>query len=102
MYELGQGVAADQHIAIAYYEKAADQGIAEAQFRLGRLLAQGEGSPPDKVSAYKWLFLAQGRVKESMVAIAEMKKSMTANQIAEAQQQIEAWRASHMRQAVGR
>jgi len=37
-----------------------------------------------------------------MVAIAEMKKSMTANQIAEAQQQIEAWRASHMRQAVGR
>lgn len=102
MYERGQGVTADLQIAIGYYEKAADQGVAEAQYRLGRLLARGDASHPDKVSAYKWLVLAQDKVKESANAIAELKQSMSPSEIAEAQQQADAWRASHTRQPAGR
>ena len=102
MYERGQGVTADLQIAIGYYEKAADQGVAEAQYRLGRLLARGDASQPDKVSAYKWLVLAQDKVKESANAIAELKQSMSPSEIAEAQQQADAWRANHTRQPAGR
>jgi len=102
IYELGQGAPADLRIAITYYEAAANQGVAEAQYRLGRLLAKGDAPQADKVSAYKWLFLALDRIKDSAVAIAELKKSMKPSEIGEAEQQIGKWRMQHAQETVSR
>ena len=41
-----------------WYRKAADQGHALAQFRLGDLYSNGEGSPRDEIKAAKWYRLA--------------------------------------------
>ena len=34
--------------------KAAEQGVAEAQFKLGLMCAEGEGVPQDDTEAVKW------------------------------------------------
>ena len=39
---------------LAYYQKAADAGNAEAQLQLGILYAKGEGAPQDYAVAAKW------------------------------------------------
>jgi hypothetical protein len=46
-----------------YYERAANYGVAEAQYRLGLLLASDRSNATSLVSAYKWLVLAQESVK---------------------------------------
>ena len=47
------------------YRKAAEQGHAEAQFRLGAMYFSGDGVPRDDVGALKWYRLAaeQGHVE---------------------------------------
>src|SRR4051794_31338218 len=42
-YDLGKGIKQSKAEAAKWYRKAADQGNAEAQFRLGRLLHEGAG-----------------------------------------------------------
>ncbi len=44
--------------AVKWYTKAAQQGDADAQCRLGLMYANGRGVPQDYVQAYKWLNLA--------------------------------------------
>ena len=58
MYGTGQGVPQDYAQAAAWYRKAADQGIAQAQSSLGRMYANGQGVPQDDVEAVKWTRLA--------------------------------------------
>lgn len=93
MYEEGNGAPADRSLAAHYYQSAANQGMRQAQFRLGRLLAENKESRPDRVSAYKWLMLAS--TKESSSALSNLSKSMTREEIAEAEQEVDAWRLAH-------
>jgi len=44
--------------AVPWYRKAAEQGLPEAQFRLGKLLASGRVGIPAKYDAYVWLMVA--------------------------------------------
>ena len=44
--------------AVPWYRKAAEQGLPEAQVRLGKLLAGGSVGAPDKYDAYVWLLVA--------------------------------------------
>jgi hypothetical protein len=44
--------------ATKWYEKAAAQGDADAQFSLGLMYAIGDGVPQDDVRAYMWWSLA--------------------------------------------
>lgn len=44
--------------AIPWYRAAAQQGLVEAQVRLGRLLASGRVGSPDKYHAYVWLLVS--------------------------------------------
>lgn len=46
----GQGVQRDQAAALQHWRKAADGGIAEAQFRLGRVLAQSPDTAAEGVA----------------------------------------------------
>jgi hypothetical protein len=74
---------------------AADQGMPKAQFRLGRMLASSAASRGDRVAAYKWLTLSQESVKESAAPLGELRKSMTEQEITEADHEVDGWRSSH-------
>ena len=54
MYENGWGVQKDFVEAVKWYRKAADQGNAAGQRRLGNVYVSGRGVPEDFVEAMKW------------------------------------------------
>jgi TPR repeat protein len=89
------GTPDDAGRALHYYEKAADLGMAQAQFRLGELLARNKESPSDRVSAYKWLFLAQSSIKSSTPVLSDLKKSMSQQEITQAEQEADNWWNAH-------
>ena len=53
-YDNGEGVPEDDREAVKWYRKAADQGLALAQYNLGLAYAAGEGVPEDDREAVKW------------------------------------------------
>ena len=102
MLEAGEGGAADTASATKYYEQAANYGLAEAQYRLGLLLASDRSNGTNLVFAYKWLALAEETMKESATAAQELKKLLTASQLADAEREIDEWRAAHLLPHPGR
>ncbi len=86
MYDNGDGVPQDDKEAVKWYEKAAVQGLAEAQFNLGVMYANGEGVPEDMVTAYLWWNLAGAQGHENGLKGRDVaKKEITTEQIAEGQ-----------------
>ena len=83
----GRGVPENNAEAVKWYRLAAEQGDASAQCNLGVMYANGEGVLEDYVLAYAWLNLAgaQGH-KNAVKAKDDLRPSMTANQIARAQE----------------
>lgn len=94
MLEEGQGGPADVVAATKYYELAANYGIAQAQYRLGLLLARSSES--NLVSAYKWLVLAQDSMKESAAPSEELRKRLTPSQLTQAEREIDEWRTAQL------
>ena len=81
-YELKQ----DLKEAAKWYRKAAEQGIADAQFRLGVAYANGEGVLEDTLAAYAWYNIAAANGDDSAKGLKDIiTKEMTPEQIAEAQ-----------------
>lgn len=95
MYEEGKGAPPDQARAAHYYQLAAERGMPPAQFRLGRLLASNKKSRADQISAYKWLMLAENAYKGSAPLIADLRKSMTPEEINQAEREVDNWRIAH-------
>jgi hypothetical protein len=95
MYEEGKGTPADQALAAHYYKLSADRGMSQAQFRLGRLLANKKESRADQVSACKWLMLAQNSIKESSPILSDLRKSMSQEEINQAEREVDNWRIAH-------
>jgi TPR repeat protein len=62
------------------------------------MLAKGEGVPRDLVSAYEWLFLSQEKRQESANALAELRKTMSREQVEEAETRAKSWREAHKSQ----
>ena len=54
MYDNGEGVSQDYSQAVAWYRKAAEQGFAIAQYRLGKMYGSGRGVPQDYGQAVAW------------------------------------------------
>ncbi|HTR26948.1 MAG TPA: AMIN domain-containing protein [Terriglobales bacterium] len=92
--EQGNGAPPDHEMAAHYYQLAADRGMAKAQYRFGMMLAKGSSSS-DRVASYKWLALSQDSIKESAGELSKVKKSMTAQEIAQAEGQITSWKSAH-------
>ena len=75
------------------FHKAAEQGVIQAQYNLGGMLATGQGVPKNEVEAYKYLTLAASRSDAGAGAIPNraaqardiLAKRMTPAQIAEAE-----------------
>lgn len=53
-YDVGQGVAKDDHLAYSWYFKAALNNSAEAQSNLAGMFMDGRGVPQDYGAALKW------------------------------------------------
>jgi hypothetical protein len=95
MYEEGKGAPADQTLAIHYYQLSAERGMPQAQYHLGRVLAASKESRADQVSAYKWLMLAENSIPESAPILSELRKSMTKEEINQAEGEVDSWRIAH-------
>ena len=95
MYEEGRGIPADREKALHYYQMAAEQGMAKAQYRLGLMLAKGGAASSDRVAACTWLMLAGDAVKESAAALSDVRKTLSAPEIAEAERGVDRWRVAH-------
>jgi len=61
MYATGDGVAKSDERAVRLYRKAAEKGVAEAQFNLGFMYLLGEGVQKDPAEARRWLELSAGQ-----------------------------------------
>ncbi len=95
LYLVGQGTDADAAEALRWYRRAAERGHAVEQQNLGDLLSRGLGAPHDLVGAYVWLSLAaeQGR-RWPARRRGEIALDMTAEQRAQAEARLMAWRES--------
>jgi hypothetical protein len=100
MYEEGKGAPADPDIAEHYYQMAADRGMVKAQYRYGLLLSKRNGSSTNRIAACKWLMLAQDSIKDSSSLLSDLRKSMSGQEVAEAEREVDNWRLIH--QAMGR
>lgn len=52
MLEQGQGIAANLVEAFKWYQKAADQGVADAYFAVGQIYSKGVAVPRDAIRAF--------------------------------------------------
>ncbi len=58
MYYRGEGVMQEYQEAVRWYSKAAEKGLAKAQYNLGLMYFKGHGVSKNYVKAYMWLYLA--------------------------------------------
>ena len=83
------GVLEDDREAVKGYRKAAEQGVALAQFNLGLMYYLGEGVLEDYVEAYAWFNLAAAQGDKEAVKGKDLLRSimgMTAEQVAATQE----------------
>jgi len=99
----GNGVSQDYVKAEKWFRKAAEQGNAEAQSMLGAIYAAGLGSQKDSIQAYMWLTHSINGSKRTQAPYLQkatelrnlLAKSMTPQQIEEAQQLTKEWSLNH-------
>jgi hypothetical protein len=83
---------------VKWFRKAAEQGIALAQYNLGIMYDRGQGVPRDYVQAHMWLNIAAssfppGKDRDKTVKNRDIvAKRMTSAQISEAQKLAGEWR----------
>ena len=93
MYLDGEGVPKDDVEAAKWFRLAADQGFARAQRNLGYMYRDGLGVPQDFVQAHMWTNLAATQGSEVGKKIRDsVEKSMTPQQIAQAQELARNWK----------
>ncbi len=82
----------DYETALREFRLLAEQGHAQAQVNLGIIYSQGRGVPKDSVQAYRWYTLAAGQGDDLAGKFkAHLEKSMTLDQLAEAQRLARVW-----------
>ena len=85
--------------AAAWYLKAANQGDVSAQGMLAVLYSMGQGVPHDDAEAYFWFDIAasvKGPNQEKYEVNRQMiGERITADQVADVQDRVAAWKAAH-------
>ena len=102
---IGLGVPQDYVEAVKWYQLAADQGYAKAQYNLGLMHANGRGVPQDFVPAHHWLDLAAQAVQRwrrktwmtPRTIATRLPRALPLNNLSEAQRRAQAWLAAHPR-----
>ncbi len=86
MYNDGQGVPQDGRQAVKWLTLAAENRHAQAQYNLAVLYYKGDGVPQDYVRVHLWFNLAASNgLEKGAESRDDIAKSMTTEQIAEAQ-----------------
>ena len=94
MYFKGFGTAQNRAEAFKWYLRAANQGEPTAQYNVAAMYAKGEVVARDPVTAIMFYTLAAVRnVRAAGPAKAQLEKSMSAEQVAEAMKRVYAWQA---------
>ena len=89
----GLGMPKNDDEAFKWYRRAADQGLAVAQFNLGAMYAKGQAVTKDVVTAYMLYSLAASfGIKAAGTARDQLAKTMTADQIAQAEKMAKDWK----------
>ncbi len=84
----------DYDTALREFRLLAEQGHAQAQVNLGIMSSQGRGVPKDSVQAYRWYTLAASQGDDLAEKFKDfLEKSMTLEQLAEAQRLAREWKA---------
>ena len=92
-YASGTGVARDSGLALTWYRRAARLGDATGQLNLGDMIARGQGQERDPVEASMWLGLAAGQGNRwAAERKRKLARTMTPDQVAEAERRIGEWR----------
>lgn len=95
LYAMGRGVPKDDEKAFKWFSQAAEQGQPVAQFMVGQWYRDGRGGiAQNYVVAYKWFTLAVSGGNQ-IDGRTFVKPKMTAEQIADAQQQADEWLSKH-------
>ena len=82
--------------AAEWFQRAAEQGDAEAQFLLGRMHYDGNSLSIDNVTAYMWFDIAAGNGLRAGVRYRDgIAKKMTDDEVATARQRANEWRSEH-------
>ena len=83
----------DYATAVRLIRPLAEQGNANAQYKLGVFYDNGLGVPQDKVSAYMWLNLSASQGREGAAAFRDrIARRMTPEQKEEAQKLTREWK----------
>ena len=86
-YTYGKGVAQDYAQAVKWYRKAAEQGVANAQYILGLMYVKGQGVPQNYSESYVWSSLAAASGNEDAVENRDIvAKQLSPEALAAAQQ----------------
>ncbi len=82
----------DYDAALQEFLPLAEQGHGQAQVNLGIMYSQGQGVSKDYVTAYMWYTLAASQGDDRAEEFkAHLEKSMTLEQLAEAQRLVREW-----------
>ena len=89
LYVKGSGLQANEAEALKWYRLAAEQGEPQSEYNLGMRYKEGKGVTADPVESYKWLSLAAANgIKDAETPRAELKKSLSRQQISEAETRV--------------
>ena len=84
-------MAQDKKQAAVWFQKAAEQGDAEAQYNLGLAYQNGEGVAQDRHQALMWLNLAARRLAKVTKARDQLALQMTLDERARAESAANTW-----------
>jgi localization factor PodJL len=93
-YFSGDGGQKNMTTAAQWFRRAADQGLVDSQYNLGRLYEEGFGVTTNPAEAYKWYLIA-GRAgdAEARTSAERLKRSLSAEAQAAAQRSALAFRS---------
>jgi TonB family protein len=90
----GKDIPKDESRGLTMLERAARDGLPEAQFQMGERTLANESKPENYVAAYVWYALAQrGGFEQSQAKAEILAAEMTPEQRADAQKRLENWAA---------
>ncbi len=88
----------DYDTALKEWRPLAERGKAVAQWSLGIMYERGRGVPQDYVQAYRWYTLAAGQGDDLAEKFKDhLEKSMSLEQLAEAQRLAREWKQGRSR-----
>ena len=93
MHHAGRGALQSFPLALKWFEQAAQQNHAEAQYSLGAMYRNGQGVAVDKSKAYIWFNLAAAQGHERAgEARDNLLPALTPEQVLAAQKAAQEWR----------